>query len=109
MTADDIRAVALSLPEAVEQPHFEKTSFRVAGKIFATFTPDGARLMVKLPEEIKAALKQSDPEAILPLPGAWDRGGSTLIEVARMDPDKVADLIRLAWRTVAPAKLRGQG
>ena len=109
MTADDIRAVALSMPQAVELPHFEKTSFRVAGKIFATLTPDGARLMVKLPEEIKEALKQSGPETILPLPGAWDRGGSTLIEVAAMDPGKVADLIRLAWRTTAPAKLRGQG
>jgi len=109
MTAEEIRAVALALPAAVELPHFEKTSFRVAGKIFATLTPDGARLMVKLPEEIKSALKQSDPDAILPLPGAWDRGGSTLIEVAAMDPAKLADLIRLAWRTVAPAKLQGRG
>lgn len=109
MTADDIRKVALSLPEAVEQPHFEKTSFRVRGKIFATLTSDGARLMVKLPEEIKAALKGSDPDAILLLPGAWDRGGSTLIEVARMDAAKLADLIRLAWRQVAPRKLLGEG
>lgn len=109
MTAEDIRAIALSLPEAMELPHFEKTSFRVGGKIFATLTPDGARLMVKLPEEIKDSLKQSDPEAILPLPGAWDRGGSTLIEVARMDARRLADLIRLAWRNTAPAKLKGQG
>lgn len=105
----DIRQVALSLPEAVELPHFEKASFRVGGKIFATLTPDGKRLMLKLPEEIKEALKASDPAAILPLPGAWDRGGSTLIEVAAMDPAKLADLIRMAWRTTAPAKLRGQG
>lgn len=106
MDAEAIRQIALSLPEAVEQPHFEKTSFRVRGKIFATLTPDGARLWLKLPEEIKAALKASDPGAILPLPGAWDRGGSTLIEVERMDAAKLADLIRLAWRQVAPRKLQ---
>jgi hypothetical protein len=109
MTPEDIRAVALSLPEAVEQPHFEKTSFRVRGKIFATVTPDGARLWLKLPEEIKATLKESDPAAILPLPGACDRGGSTLIEVARMDAAKLADLVRLAWRQVAPKRLHGAG
>ena len=109
MTADDIRAIALALPDTAELPHFEKTSFRVGGKIFATLTPDGKRLMLKLPEEIKGTLKASDPDAILPLPGAWDRGGSTLIEVAAMDPAKLADLIRLAWRTTAPAKLRGRG
>ena len=108
MTADDIRAIALALPDTAELPHFEKTSFRVGGKIFATLSPDGKRLMLKLPEEIKGTLKASDPDAILPLPGAWDRGGSTLIEVAAMDPAKLADLIRLAWRTTAPAKLRGQ-
>jgi len=30
------RRYALSLPEAVEEPHFEYASFRVRGKIFAT-------------------------------------------------------------------------
>lgn len=102
----DIRQVALSLPEAVEQPHFEKTSFRVRGKIFATLTPDGEQLMVRLPVEIKEMLRQSDPDAILPLPGAWDRGGSTLIAIRSMEAAKLADLIRLAWRQVAPKTLR---
>jgi len=107
MTGDDIRALALSLPEAAEQPHFEKTSFRVRGKIFATLTPDGEQLWLKLLPQIKEALRQSDPDAILPLPGAWDRGGSTLIAIRRMEAAKLADLIRLAWRQVAPKTLTG--
>jgi hypothetical protein len=36
------RHFALSLPEAVEAPHFEKSSFRVKGKIFAT-VPEGGK------------------------------------------------------------------
>jgi hypothetical protein len=32
-----IRKRALQLPEVEEAPHFEKTSFRVRKKIFATF------------------------------------------------------------------------
>ena len=36
MTQDDIRALALSLPLAEEHPHFDRASFRVKGKIFAT-------------------------------------------------------------------------
>lgn len=36
MTADDARRLALGLPEAVEQDHHGRPSFRVAGKIFAT-------------------------------------------------------------------------
>ena len=36
LTTADARRVALSLPEAVEQDHHGRPSFRVAGKIFAT-------------------------------------------------------------------------
>ena len=36
MTLDEARAVALSLPGSTEEPHFERISFRVGGKIFAT-------------------------------------------------------------------------
>ena len=36
MTADDARRHALALPQAVEQDHHGRPSFRVAGKIFAT-------------------------------------------------------------------------
>jgi len=36
MTPDDARRIALELPEAAEQDHHGRPSFRVAGKIFAT-------------------------------------------------------------------------
>ncbi len=32
---NDLRTLALSFPEATEDPHFEKRSFRVKKKIFA--------------------------------------------------------------------------
>jgi hypothetical protein len=105
MTADDIRATALSLPETEEHPHFDKTSFRVRGKIFSTLTADGAQVMVKLPLEIKAAVEQAHPDAFVPLPGVWGRSGGTLLVIAAMKDDKLADLLRLAWRQVAPKKL----
>ena len=41
---NDARRIAMSLPEVTEEPHFEYTSFRVKGKIFATAPPDGANL-----------------------------------------------------------------
>ena len=40
VTTDQARAIALALPEAVEQDHHGRPSFRVAGRIFATlWTP----------------------------------------------------------------------
>jgi predicted DNA-binding protein (MmcQ/YjbR family) len=105
VTADDIRALALSLPLAEELPHFDRASFRVKGKIFATLPPGGEQVVLKLRPEIKESLRQSDPEAVIPLPGAWDRGGWTLLSIASMDDAMLADLIRLAWRQVAPKTL----
>ena len=105
MNQSDIRAIALSLPEAEEHPHFDKTSFRVRGKIFSTLTADGEQVMVKLPLEIKAAVEQAHPEAFVPLPGAWGRSGATLLVIAAMKDDTLADLVRLAWRQVAPKTL----
>lgn len=107
MTRDDIRALALSLPLAEEQPHFDRASFRVTGKIFATLPPASGEVVLKLPPEIKESLRQSDPTAIRALPGGWDRGGWTLIDIGSMEDEKLADLIRLAWRQVAPKAVRG--
>lgn len=41
MTSDEARQLALALPEAVEQDHHGRPSFRVAGKIFATLWDEG--------------------------------------------------------------------
>ena len=40
MTSEDARALALALPDAVEQDHHGRPSFRVRGKIFATLWDD---------------------------------------------------------------------
>ncbi|KRF20055.1 hypothetical protein ASG93_31665 [Paenibacillus sp. Soil787] len=41
VTADEIRSIALSLPETEEHDHWEKPSFRVRSKIYAVIQPDG--------------------------------------------------------------------
>lgn len=108
MIQADIRAIALNLPEAEEQPHFDRASFRVRGRIFATLPPvkdDGRHLVVlRLPELVKESLQQTDADALVSL-GNWDRGGWTQLDIGRMDGDRMADLVRLAWRGVAPKKL----
>lgn len=47
---------------------------------------------------------QTDAGAILSL-GNWDKGGWTQLDIGRMDSAKLADLVRLAWRQVAPKRL----
>mgnify|MGYP003577946137 CR=1 FL=1 len=37
VSIETFRELAMSFPNATEEPHFEKTSFRINKKIFATF------------------------------------------------------------------------
>jgi predicted DNA-binding protein (MmcQ/YjbR family) len=112
MTEQELRALALSQPEAAEAPHFEATSFRVKGKIFMTLGegPDerfGA--VLKLPPHIQEAVAQSDADTVQPVAGYWGRQGWTRIDFGRMEAEKLADLVALAWRQVAPKRLIAKG
>jgi hypothetical protein len=103
-TADDVRRLALALPQTSEAPHFHLTSFRVKGKIFATMG-DGRPLMLKFTHEDQANLTADDPGSISPVPGAWGRKGSTFVEIAALDEERLTMLVRLAWATAAPTSL----
>jgi hypothetical protein len=49
LTPDQVTALALALPDAVQADHHGRPSFRVNGKIFATL-PDPAHINVMLDE-----------------------------------------------------------
>jgi hypothetical protein len=62
VSADEARALALSLPEATEQDHHGRPSFHVRGRIFATLWSE-ERMNVMLDEgEILTAV-ESAPDA----------------------------------------------
>src|SRR5437762_329890 len=61
MTLAEVRQFALLLPETTEQPHFEMTSFRVNGKIFATAPPEGDRVHIFVDEEHARSLAVEQP------------------------------------------------
>jgi hypothetical protein len=106
VTADELRRLALSLPEASEQSHMGHPDFRVGRRIFATLAwPDEGWGMVKLTHEQQDAFVASAPEAFSPVPGGWGRRGATRVLLARADPGRVYEALALAWRNVAPKRL----
>ena len=62
ISPDEARALALSLPEAVEQDHHGRPSFRVGGKIFATLWTE-QRLNVMLDQGGVHTAVESAPAA----------------------------------------------
>ena len=93
------------MPEAMEAPHFDATSFRVNKKIFCTLGEAAARIVLKFDPEDQANLIADAPDAITPIPGAWGRKGWTHAEFARLSEARLETLMRLAWATVAPKRL----
>jgi hypothetical protein len=98
------RRFALSLPGASEEPHFELTSFRVRGKIFATAPPDGSRLHVFVDDDEVAACVAEDPGAFEALLwGKRVRGLRIMLPAA--PADRVNELLEESWRRKAPRSL----
>jgi hypothetical protein len=103
VSAERVRAVALSLPEAAEQDHHGRPSFRVAGKIFATLW-DETHLNVMLDPPGILTVVQSRPEACAER--YWgQRLAAVAVDLAAADEALVAELLADAWEHKAPARL----
>jgi hypothetical protein len=109
VSADQVRSLALALPEAAEADHHGMPSFRVGGKIFCTIHQDHPRIMVKLSLDDQDNLTAGHPGVVEPVSGYWGRKGSTLVWREKADQALVEMLLRLAWANIAPKRLLKTG
>jgi hypothetical protein len=106
MTPAAFKRLALSMPEAHEEPHFERTSFRIAKKIFATMTADGTEAMVPVKDpDLVQTLLASHPEVFFSHGGWTVRNGSLGVRLAKADAAMMKDLVSEAWRRIAPKRI----
>lgn len=108
VTIDTFRKLALSFPKTVEEPHFEKTSFRVKKKIFATYDDVNKRSCIKLSEIDQNVFASSGNSTIYPVANKWGKQGWTLIEMSKVRKDLFVDALTTAYCEVAPKKLANQ-
>jgi hypothetical protein len=104
--AATVRRLALSLPETAEAPHHDMTSFRVAGKIFATMPPEGGRVHVFFHADEVAAYCAEFPGAAEELWWGQTRRGCRVV-LARATPTLLREMLTESWRRKAPKKLLG--
>ena len=105
VTIDILRRIALSFPESTEEAHFEKTSFRVRKKIFATYDDIKKRACIKLSEIDQDVFSSSDKSIIFPVGNKWGKQGWTLIEMSKVHKDLFIDALTTAYCEVAPKEL----
>lgn len=101
---ETFRELALAFPEATEEPHFEKVSFRVGKKIFATLDLEKQTAVLKLTEEDQAKFLEMNDAVIYPVKGAWGKQGWTVVELSKVEPAVFQQALKTAFFTVAPKK-----
>lgn len=98
------RTFALSLPEATEEPHFDFTSFRVKGRIFATSPPGDEFLHVFVPDNEREQALAMFPAFAEKL--TWGpKVVGIRVTLARADPQVVQGWLQSAWKHKAPKRL----
>lgn len=99
---DELRKAALSFPGATEEPHFEKTSFRIGKKIFATYDAKNNRACLKLTEKEQDLFSLHDKTIMYPIPNKWGKMGWTFVELAKVNKKTCLEALKTAYETVAP-------
>ena len=97
------RRIALSLPEATEEPHHDMSSFRVTKKIFAT-VPDGTHLHVMVDQDETAMAVAECPSGCEEL---WwgKRLSGVRVDLTHVDRELLTELLTESWRRRAPKAL----
>ena len=96
---ETVRQFALSLEGAVELPHFERTSFRVNKKIFATLDVASKRVCVMLSPVDQSAFSAYDRSIIYPVPNKWGDKGATYIELDNVREEVLFDALTVAYES----------
>lgn len=91
------RQLALAFPDVTEEPHFEKPSFRINGKIFMTFQTDKIQAMLILPEPDQSVLTAYDNNVIYPVKGFWGSRGATMFDLKKVKKSIFKNAIHSAY------------
>jgi hypothetical protein len=105
VTIDTFRNIALAFEGVTEAPHFEKTSFRVNKKIFATYDAIHNRACIKLSPIDQDVFAAFDKTIIYPVANKWGVQGWTIVELKKIKKAMCLDALTTAYCTVAPKKM----
>ena len=105
VTTKKFRELALAFEGAMEQPHFERASFRVNKKIFATLDEHAQIAVLKFSDIDQSVFMSYDPKVIYAQPGGWGNEGWTVVELKQVKPEMLEDALTVAYCNAAPERM----
>lgn len=108
-TEDDVRRIALSLPETTEKSWHGTPGFRVKDTLFLRLRSEAEGGLVVWVGDLgeKQALIASNPDAYFTT-SHYDGHPSVLINLEAIDEQELWEMIVESWRLRAPARVRAQ-
>ncbi|MFE3447926.1 MmcQ/YjbR family DNA-binding protein [Nonomuraea sp. NPDC059194] len=105
VTDDDVRRIALGLPETTERPMYGTPAFYVKARWFARIREEGDVLVLPVAsEEHRQELIAADPGVFFTLPH-YDGYAAVLVRFAAVGVEELAELLTDAWRLRAPKRV----
>lgn len=99
MTSDQFIQMALSFPDTIASPHFDRTAFKVVKKrIFATLHKESETANLKLSPADQSVFCLIDKEAIYAINNKWGLQGWTTFKLSKMDSELMHDALDTAYK-----------
>ena len=105
VTAQDVRAVALSLPRTEEHLIYDHVKFRVGKIVYVAITPDETIVGFAFPREERPALIAAEPDRFFVHRPSDARFNWIDTHMAMITPAEMREFVIDAWRMVVPKRL----
>jgi len=105
VTVNAFKKLVLALPGSSEHQHFEKRSYKVKEKIFATLDETSKIACFKFSPADQSAFCSYDQSVVYPVPNKWGKSGWTNINLQKVKKEMLEDAVITAYILVAPKTL----
>jgi predicted DNA-binding protein (MmcQ/YjbR family) len=103
ISTETFRQFALSFADTIEKPHFDATSFRIGGKIFASLEIDKQKACLKSSLDDQHQFCSIN-QAIYPVDNHWGKSGWTYIDIDKIEEDLLVEALTCAYKEVSKPK-----
>jgi hypothetical protein len=102
---NDVREIALSLPETIEKPSYGMPGFRVKDRLFARIREERDVLVIwREGLDEKEFLIAAEPDKFFTTPH-YDGHAIVLVRLGAVDREELTELVIESWRLRAPKRL----
>jgi hypothetical protein len=108
VTADEVRAIASSLPRTTEALVRDRVKFRIGRIVYLALSRDETVMGFAYPKEERAALVASDPDRFS-MPSTSDlRYNWVHVRLETLSAEELREIVVEAWRMCVPKKVAAE-